>query len=108
MESETTPRPTSRTSLRSSWRCSLGSEDFHHDDLGDYKITVVGGETSTIDTARLLDELPQDVIDQITLPTVDSKLLEAAVARGIVSPDLISEVTVTKEKKPHIRVTRKD
>lgn len=69
--------------------------------------TLVAAEQEVLIEADLEGLVSKKVWEEITVRKVDKQLLEDAVARGVITPQQLSDASVTQKKKPYVLINDK-
>lgn len=69
------------------------------------KVTLVQGETVSINAESLRKQLTAAQWNKITHRVLDNKKLEDAMAEDVVSPLIVADCSTTRARAPYIRVT---
>lgn len=79
-----------------------GLKKFSVDGIG--SVTISYPEKLVLDTDRLLEIGDKDVIDRVTVYTIDKDLLEEAIKDGTISAELVDEITSYEKMSPRLTV----
>lgn len=71
----------------------------------DYKVTVVAAESTRVDAEGLRKAMGAVAFRRVCKQRVDNKLLEKAIADGVVSAEVVSEHVTIQQNTPYARVT---
>lgn len=71
----------------------------------DYKVTVVAAESARVDSEGLKKAMGAVAFRKVCKQRVDNKLLEKAIADGVVSAEVASKFVTIQQNTPYARVT---
>lgn len=72
----------------------------------DWKVTVVAAESTSVDADGLRQAMGAVAFRKVCKQRVDNKLLEKAIADGVVPAEVVAQHVTIKPNTPYVRVTR--